>query len=83
MNNLPITERKLMGKTSTSVKLVSDNLLAVKFAVGDNYAEDVGPFDQIDVVGLPQINKWYHRGLKQWVRDLQIIMDDYKKTQEA
>ena len=83
MNNLPITERKLMGKTSTSVKLVSDNLLAVKFAVGDNYAEDVCPLDKIDVVGLPQINKWYHRGLKQWVRDLQIIMDDYKKTQEA
>ena len=86
VNGLSVAERKIMGKNGGNVKLVTEqDIGAVKFGVADTYAEEIGVFDKVDVVGQLQINKWYNnsRDIKAWVTDVQILMDDYRRTQEA
>jgi single-stranded DNA-specific DHH superfamily exonuclease len=79
LKNTNIYERKEMGKPVTSaIKLVGDNVSLVKFGVDENYASEVGAFDQIEAVGQLSINKWYNFGVKAWVRDHQLIMEDYR-----
>lgn len=84
VNGLSITERKIMGKAGGNVKLSTEESIgAVKFGVADTYAEEVGVFDKVDVVGQLQLNKWWNnsRDIKAWVTDVQILMDDYMKTE--
>ena len=78
----PVSERKVNAKGNV-VTLVSDTLNAVKFGTSDMYANDVGSFDTVDMLGKLSVNKWWHNGIKQWVIDYQIIVDDYTKQQEA
>lgn len=81
VNNLSVVERKIIGKAGGNVKITTEeNFPLVKFGVADSYAQDVGEFDKISVIGQVQINKWWHNGLKKWVFDNQIIIDDYSAS---
>ena len=83
VNGLSVAERKIMGKNGGNVKLVTEEKInAVKFGVADTYADEVGIFDKVDVVGQLQLNKWYNnsRDIKAWVTDVQILMDDYRRS---
>jgi hypothetical protein len=50
----------------------------VKFGVDENYASEVGAFDQVEAVGVLSLNRWFNFGVKKWVRDNQLIMEDYR-----
>jgi hypothetical protein len=82
LKNANIYERKEMGKPVTSaIKLVSDNVSLVKFGVDEDYAREVGAFDQIEAVGQLSVNKWYNFGARKWEKDNQLIIEDYKLIQ--
>jgi single-stranded-DNA-specific exonuclease len=79
LKNANIYERKEMGKPVTSaIKLVGDGVSLVKFGVDENYASEVGAFDQVEAVGVLSLNRWFNFGVKKWVRDNQLIMEDYR-----
>lgn len=77
IKNIPISERKVMGKGLDTVKLVSDNLNLMMFRTNEFYAE--GTISKsIDVICSLNINLWYNFSTKRMVKDLQGIIDDYR-----
>ena len=78
IKNIPVYERKVMGKLEDSIKLVSDKFNMVKFKVNEFYAEELCDHKKIDIIGSLKINKWYNFGTKKVVEDLQVLLDDYK-----
>lgn len=81
VNNVMLESVETIGKTMETRKFKTlESLEMVKFKVDENYAYELGVFDEIDVVGQLQMNEWYNFGLKKKISNPQIIIDDYKKS---
>lgn len=77
INGLMITDKKVIGKQEDTIKISTDELDLMKFKVDSTYAEDIDVFDEVNVVGVPNLNKWYNFGIRQLIISKQIFIDDY------
>ena len=81
IKNYTVEERKLLGANEDTIKLTgARDLIAMKFKTNSNYADET-EFSSIDMIGTLNINKWYHRGLREWVRNNQIFMEDFRYSE--
>lgn len=79
VNNISVQEAKCIGKTMETVKINTFNdMELIKFRVNENYASDLGVFDEIDAVGQLQMNEFYNFGLKKLVITPQVMLEDYQ-----
>ncbi|AYP68359.1 putative SPBc2 prophage-derived single-strand DNA-specific exonuclease [Bacillus phage vB_BcoS-136] len=79
VNNITVEESQCIGKTMETVKIKTfDNLELIKFRVNEDYASELGYFDEISVVGQLQMNEFYNFGLKQKISTPQIMIEDYR-----
>lgn len=79
VNNVTIEESNIIGKTKETCKISSfDNLEMIKFKVDESYGQELGYFDNIDVVGVLHMNEFYHWGLKKKISTPQVMLEDYK-----
>lgn len=80
VNGITVDDVACIGKTMETVKIKTfDGMELIKFRVDENYASDLGAFDEIDVVGQLSMNRFYNFGLKQMVETAQVMIDDYKE----
>lgn len=81
VNGITVDETSCIGKTMETVKIKTfDNMELIKFRVNDKYANELGAFDEIDVVGQLSMNRFYNYGLKQMVETAQVMIEDYKEV---
>lgn len=79
INNITVEESSIIGKTMETCKIKTfDKIELIKFKVNENYGQELGYFDNIDVVGKLCLNEWYNFGIKQMISTPQVIIDDYK-----
>lgn len=79
--------RAVMGKNNDTVKINCENNFALmKFRTNDQYAIDIEQHfndednfcTELEVVGSLNINKFYNRGLREWVVTKQVFVEDYR-----
>lgn len=78
IKNLPVNERKVMGKGLDTIKISTGKLDFMKFKTNEFYAEELCAWDNIDVICTLNVNKWWHNGYKQWIENLQGFLEDYR-----
>lgn len=78
VDGITVEETSVVGKTRETVKIKTlDDVELIKFRVDENYASELGFFDEISVVGELRMNEWYHFGLKKKIIIPQIMIEDY------
>lgn len=79
VNNIMISEVKCIGVTQETIKIGTlDNLELIKFKVNGNYANDIGYYDCVSVVGSLSMNEWFNFATKKKISIPQVIIDDYR-----
>ena len=79
VNDLMVEERTIIGKNNDICKIKTiDGIDLIKFNVNEEYANELGFFNIINVVGELQLNEWYNFALRKKISTLQVIMEDYK-----
>jgi single-stranded-DNA-specific exonuclease len=70
-------DTKVMGKNRDTVKIQCDYADVIKFKTNEDWANDVGVLDSIDVVGQLKLNEWTN-----WKKEVkvtaQVVAEDYK-----
>lgn len=80
MSNIPIEERDVIGKTKETVKFKTmEDLVLIKFKVNEYWNDDIDMFDEVSVVGTPNINEFYNFAKKETIRTPQIMILDIEK----
>jgi single-stranded-DNA-specific exonuclease len=74
-----VEERKVIGKGQDTVKLSCDNVEAIKFQVTKDWAEDVGSFDTVEIIGSIKMNEYMNMYKRTMIRTKQIEIDDLRK----
>lgn len=79
--------RAVMGKNNDTVKINCENNFALmKFRTNDQYAIDIEDHfndednfcTELEVVGSLNMNRFYNRGLREWVVTKQVFCEDYR-----
>jgi single-stranded-DNA-specific exonuclease len=79
VNGITVEEAECIGKTRETVKIKTyDDMELIKFRVDENYASELGHFDEVNVVGELRMNEFYHFGLKQKIITPQVMISDYQ-----
>ena len=79
VNGVTIDDVACIGATQETVKIKTfDSMEMIKFRVSDQYASELGVFDNVDVVGQLGINEFYNFKLREKIITIQVIIDDYK-----
>jgi single-stranded-DNA-specific exonuclease len=68
---------KVLGKTKETVKIKCDGIDVIKFKVDEDWANDVGVLDSIEVIGQLKLNNWQN-WKKEIITTMQIVADDYR-----
>ena len=76
VTNIMAIEKQVLGSNRNTIKLMCDGINLMKFRVDENYADDVYPFADIEVIGQLNLNKWYNG--RETIETLQVFIDDYK-----
>lgn len=81
VNGITVDETACIGKTMETVKIKTlDNMELIKFRVDDTYANELGAFDTIEVVGQLSMNVFYNFKTKETVKTPQVMIEDYKEV---
>ncbi|PGO60613.1 single-stranded-DNA-specific exonuclease RecJ [Priestia megaterium] len=81
VNGITVESTDCIGATQETVKIKTfDDMELIKFRVNDQYASELGYFDEIDVIGQLQMNEWYNFGKKEMVIIPQVMLEDYKQS---
>lgn len=79
VNNITIEDVECIGSTMETVKFKTfDKMELIRFKVDENYASELGCFDEIDAVGQLGNNEWYNFQTRVKTVTPQIILNDYK-----
>lgn len=78
VKDLLVGDTKVMGKNVDTVKIFTDALALMKFrlANAEEFADQFGPFDSVNAVGLLYVNEFYNFGKKQLEITNTMILDD-------
>lgn len=80
INGLSVKEQLCIGKTQETVKIKTfDEVELIKFRVNENYASELGVFDEIDIVGQLGINRFYNFQTRIETLTNQVMIEDYKE----
>lgn len=83
INNLKIIEKRLMGQNKDTYKFICDNGLHImKFKTTKEWAKDLKKNKIIDVVGTIGINKFYNQWKRKWHISNQMIIEDWKFSED-
>lgn len=83
VNGISVEEQSCIGKTQETVKVKTfDNLELIKFKVDESYASELGYFDNIDAVGQLSINEFYNFQTKTKTITNQVMLHDYKYSDD-
>lgn len=75
-----VEDRAVLGQTKETVKFTLDNeLVLIKFKVSESWYDDVDTFDEVSVIGTPNINVFYNFKTKVTTITNQIIIEDIHK----
>lgn len=77
VKDLLVSERSVIGKNKDTVKIVCDELTALKFKVNSEYAKELEELDIIDVVGELTINEWRNWRTGVVTVTNQVLIEDY------
>lgn len=79
VDGIMVDERAVIGSNNNTVKITTeDELVLIKFRVDEFYADELGPMDIVSAVGQLKWNIFYNFGLRQEIKTMQIMIDDYR-----
>lgn len=79
INNIAIESVNCIGKTMETVKIKTlDNMELIKFRVNDQYASELGVFDNIEAIGTLSVNEFYNFKTREKTITNQLLLEDYK-----
>lgn len=79
VNGITVEEVNIIGRNEDTCKIRTfDDVELIKFRVSEEYGQELGYFDTINVVGQLQWNEWYNYATRQKISTPQIILEDYR-----
>ncbi|MFE6075615.1 DHH family phosphoesterase [Paenibacillus sp. NPDC057886] len=80
VKDLFISDKKLMGKTSNTVKIDCGKLQLMKFKTDEEYYDQVPVFTEVEAVGSLNMNVWtQYRPKKKVIKTCQLFIEDYRE----
>lgn len=79
VNGITVDETAIIGKTMETLKIKTfSGMELIKFRVPEDYASELGVYDDIDAVGQLSINVFYNFKTKVTTKTPQLMFLDYK-----